>query len=111
MTNTRLENGSGVIEIEDSGNINMRNDGGVFYLNEYYNAGFFAEGDVSLTADQTVMIAAGSARAQILSIGSHGFYFRQDGNIAPDGTSHVVLTMDDLRKLKALITDDEEASE
>ena len=110
IVTNRLENGSGVIEIADSGNISMRNDGGTFYLNEYYNAGFFAEGDVSLTADQTVMIAAGGARSQVLSIGSHGFFFSQAGNRGPDGTYSVTLTMDDIRKLKALVTD-EEASE
>ena len=88
----------------------MRNDGGVFYLNEDWDAGFIAEGDITLSADQTVMISAGGIRQMNLSIGSHGIFFSQDGNRGPDGTYAVTLTMDDIRNLKALVTD-EEASE
>ena len=41
---TSLENGNGSVTVSDNGNINMSNDGGTFYLNEFGNAGFYANG-------------------------------------------------------------------
>ena len=75
---TSLENGVGSITISDDGNINMSNDGGSFYLNEFGHSGMYANGDVSLTAGQTAQLGVGS---HSLSVVSDGFIFQRGGEM------------------------------
>ena len=56
---TMLENGPGSVAIADNGNILMLNEGGTFFLNEFGNVGFYANGDASLTADNQVQLGVG----------------------------------------------------
>ena len=68
----------------------MSNDGGSFFLNEFGNAGFYASGDASLTADNQVQLGVGGTT---LTIGSDGFTFR-------DSTGTVSFTADELSIIK-----------
>ena len=89
----RIENGNGSVAVYDNGNIIMSNDGGTFFLNEFGNVGFFANGDASLTANAQVQLGVG---ATTVTVENDGFTFR-------DGTGNVELTADDLTRLKALL--------
>ena len=88
-----IENGDGYITIDDDGRIDIRNSGGVFYLSEYGHAGFYASGDVSLTADAQVQLGVGRT---VLTVDSDDFTFR-------DSTGTVSITADELNRLKALL--------
>ena len=66
---TMVENGVGSITISDAGNINMRNDGGTFFLNEFGNVGFYASGDASLTAESQVQLGSGGTTFNVDSNG------------------------------------------
>ena len=74
----RIENGTGSIIISDDGRIDMSNDGGSLYLNEFGHAGMYANGDVSLTAGQTAQLGVGS---HSLSVVSDGFIFQRGGEM------------------------------
>ena len=89
----RLSNGDGIIEVSDSGNINMRNDGGTFFLNEFGNVGFYASGDASLTAESQVQLGSGGTT---FNVDSNGLNMR-------DSTGTVSFTADELTRLKALL--------
>ena len=78
LTLTEVVNGPGSITISDNGNINMSNDGGSFYLNEFGHSGMYANGDVSLTAGQTAQLGVGS---HSLSVVSDGFIFQRGGEM------------------------------
>ena len=90
---TELENGPGSVTISDSGNINMRNDGGTFFLNEFGNVGFYASGDASLTAESQVQLGSGGTT---FNVDSNGLNMR-------DSTGTVSFTADELTRLKALL--------
>ena len=45
---TMIENGPGSVTISDNDNILMLNEGGTFFLNEFGNVGFYANGDACL---------------------------------------------------------------
>ena len=93
ISNTMIENGDGSVTIADNGNINMSNDGGTFYLNEFGNVGFYANGDASLTADNQVQLGVGGTT---LTIDSDGFTFR-------DSTGTVSFTADELNRMRNLV--------
>ena len=59
VSNTMIENGDGAVTIHDNGNIIMSNDGGTFFLNEFGNAGFYANNDASLSANTQVQLGVG----------------------------------------------------
>ena len=71
----------------------MRNDGGVFFVNEYGAAGFYATEDASLTADNRVQLGVGRTT---LTVDNDGFTFR-------DSTGTVSFTADELSRLKDLL--------
>ena len=81
------DDGSGTIA--DNGNINMSNDGGTLFLNEFGNAGIYANNDASLTADNQVQLGVGGTT---LTIDSDGFTFR-------DSTGTALLTAEDLDRI------------
>ena len=89
---TELGNGDGSIVISDNGNISMSNDGGTFFMNEYGNAGFFANNDVSLTANTQVQLGAGSTSLDV----NNTFTFRDDTGVAS-------LTAAEINRLKELL--------
>ena len=91
---TSLENGAGSVTISDSGNINMRNDGGTFFLNEFGNVGFYASGDASLTAESQVQLGSGGTT---FNVDSNGLNMR-------DSTGTVSFTADELSRLKDLLS-------
>ena len=91
---TELENGAGSVTISDSGNINMRNDGGTFFLNEFGNVGFYASGDASLTAESQVQLGSGGTT---FNVDSNGLNMR-------DSTGTVSFTADELSRLKDLLS-------
>ena len=93
LTLTEIVNGPGSVTIADNGNINMRNDGGTFYLNEFGNVGFFANGDASLTANTQVQLGVGRIT---LNVDSDGLNMR-------DSTGTVSFTVDELSRLKNLL--------
>ena len=90
---TELENGAGSVTISDAGNINMRNDGGTFFLNEFGNVGFYASGDASLTAESQVQLGSGGTT---FNVDSNGLNMR-------DSTGTVSFTADELSRLKELL--------
>ena len=90
---TEIVNGDGSVTIADNGNINMSNDGGTFYLNEFGNAGFFANGDASLTANTQVQLGSGGTT---FNVDSNGLNMR-------DSTGTVSFTADELSRLKDLL--------
>ena len=94
VSTTMLENGDGTITISDNGNINMRNDGGTFFLNEFGNVGFYANGDASLTANTQVQLGVGGTT---ITIENDCFTFR-------DSTGNVEYTADELSRLKNLLS-------
>ena len=91
---TELENGVGSITISDAGNISMLNDGGTFFLNEFGNVGFYANGDASLTADNQVQLGSGGTT---FNVDSNGLNMR-------DSTGTVSFTADELSRLKDLLS-------
>ena len=91
---TLLENGDGSLVISDDGNINMRNDGGTFFLNEFGNVGFYAAGDASLTAESQVQLGSGGTT---FNVDSNGLNMR-------DSTGTVSFTADELSRLKDLLS-------
>ena len=91
---TMLENGPGSVAIADNGNINMRNDGGTFFLNEFGNVGFYASGDASLTAESQVQLGSGGTT---FNVDSNGLNMR-------DSTGTVSFTADELSRLKDLLS-------
>ena len=79
LTLNKIAAGDGSVTVGDNGNINMRNDGGVFFLNEFGNVGFFANGDASLSANTQVQLGVG---ATALTVENNCFTFRDTtGNV------------------------------
>ena len=92
--NTMLENGDGSVNISDSGNITMLNDGGTFFLNEFGNVGFYANGDASLTADNQVQLGVGQNSVTV-----------ENGSLTiRDETGSATLTAEDINNLKDLLS-------
>ena len=87
-----LENGDGSVTVSDNGNITMLNDGGTFFLNEFGNAGFFANGDASLTANTQVQLGVGGTTFDV----NNTFTFRDDTGVAS-------LTAAEINRLKELL--------
>ena len=73
-----------------TGTISMSNDGGSFFLNEFGNAGLYASGDVSLTADNQVQLGVGGTS---ITVENDMFIFRTS-------TDSVELSIDELSRLK-----------
>ena len=94
LTLTEVVNGPGSVTISDDGNIMMINDGGTFFLNEFGNAGFYANGDASLTADNQVQLGSGGTT---FNVDSNGLNMR-------DSTGTVSFTADELSRLKDLLS-------
>ena len=91
---TSLENGDGSITISDNGNILMLNDGGTFFLNEFGNVGFYANGDASLTADNQVQLGVGQNSVTV-----------ENGSLTiRDETGSATLTAEDINRLKETLT-------
>ena len=91
---TMIENGDGSVNISDSGNITMLNDGGTFFLNEFGNVGFYANGDASLTADNQVQLGVGQNSVTV-----------ENGSLTiRDETGSATLTAEDINRLKETLT-------
>ena len=91
---TMLENGPGSVTIHDNGNIVMLNDGGTFFLNEFGNVGFYANGDASLTADNQVQLGVGQNSVTV-----------ENGSLTiRDETGSATLTAEDINRLKETLT-------
>ena len=91
---TELENGAGSITISDNGNILMLNDGGTFFLNEFGNVGFYANGDASLTADSQVQLGVGQNSVTV-----------ENGSLTiRDSSGSATLTAAELNSLKDLLS-------
>ena len=91
---TSLENGDGSITISDAGNITMLNDGGTFFLYEFGNVGFYANGDASLTADNQVQLGVGQNSVTV-----------ENGSLTiRDETGSATLTAEDINRLKETLT-------
>ena len=91
---TELENGPGSITVSDNGNILMLNDGGTFFLNEFGNVGFYANGDASLTADNQVQLGVGQNSVTV-----------ENGSLTiRDETGSATLTAEDINRLKETLT-------
>ena len=90
VTLTEVVNGDGSVVISDNGNINMSNDGGTFFLNEFGNVGFYANGDASLTADNQVQLGVGQNSVTV-----------ENGSLTiRDETGSATLTAEDINRLK-----------
>ena len=91
---TKLENGPGSVTISDNGNILMLNEGGTFFLNEFGNVGFFANGDASLTASNQVQLGVGQNSITV-----------ENGSLTiRDETGSATLTAEDINRLKETLT-------
>ena len=90
---TEIVNGDGAVTIHDNGNIIMSNDGGTFFLNEFGNVGFYANGDASLTADNQVQLGVGQNSVTV-----------ENGSLTiRDETGSATLTAEDINNLKDLL--------
>ena len=93
VSSTMIENGDGSVTISDNGNILMLNDGGTFFLNEFGNVGFYANGDASLTADNQVQLGVGQNSVTV-----------ENGSLTiRDETGSATLTAEDINRLKELL--------
>ena len=91
---TMIENGPGSVTISDNGNILMLNEGGTFFLNEFGNVGFYANGDASLTADNQVQLGVGQNSITV-----------ENGSLTiRDETGSATLTAEDINRLKETLT-------
>ena len=91
---TMLENGPGSVAIADNGNILMLNDGGTFFLNEFGNVGFYANGDASLTADNQVQLGVGQNSVTV-----------ESGSLTiRDSSGSATLTAAEINSLKDLLS-------
>ena len=82
------------ITVADNGNINMSNDGGAFFLNEFGNVGFYANGDASLTSDNQVQLGVGQNSVTV-----------ENGSLTiRDETGSATLTAEQINRLKETLT-------
>ena len=77
-------------DLSVSGSLNISNDTGTFFMNEFGNAGIYAHGDASPTADNQVQLGVGGTS---ITVENDMFIFRTS-------TDSVELSIDELSRLK-----------